>query len=185
MPFPEPPPLPDPLIPIPMAVYCRRLYQPCFLLSQRYPKLWCQWSSLIGLGTLSTLWIFGGWPGVSLFLWLSNRIFVTVPVNKWFLLVPWLCSYQLINALCRLFRVLDRTCSSHLALIPFLRDSSWPFLMCRAGCLKLLVFLRASCTRTSCVVPVLRTSWSLCYNQIVRTERLVPFYKLLLFMLSM
>ena len=64
----EPPPLPEPPIPLCIAVYCRRWYQPYFLLGQRSLNLRCQWSSLLGLVKIRTLWICGGFPLVSLCL---------------------------------------------------------------------------------------------------------------------
>ena len=113
----EPLPLPEPPLPLPMEVGCRQWYWPYFLLDQISPSLRCQKSSLLGLGMLSTLWLFVGPPLVSLCLELSNRIFEIVPVNKLFLPVPRLCSYQLISAfvsslgfLVVIFTVIWRSC---------------------------------------------------------------------------
>ena len=88
LPLQEPSPLPEPPLPIPMAVDCRHWYWPYFLLGQRSLKLRCRWSSLLGLGTLITQWLDGGCPLLSLCLYLSNRIFEIVPVNKCFYRFP-------------------------------------------------------------------------------------------------
>ena len=120
--------------------------------------------------------------------------------------VPWLYSYQLINAFCRFFRVIARTCSIHSGVVPFLRDSSCSFLTFRSGCLTHVPFLRASlyqfltfCASCLALVPFLQYSlypfltccagclalvlflwnyWSLCYSHITRTSRSVPLDKL-------
>ena len=68
LPLPEPLPLPYPPLPLPMAVDCRQSYWPCFLIGQKSLNLWCWWYQFLGLGTLITLWIFGGCLLVSLCL---------------------------------------------------------------------------------------------------------------------
>ena len=68
LPLPEPLPLPETPLPLPMAVDCRRWHQPYFLLGRISLSLRCRRSTLLGLGTLRTLWIFGGCHLVSLCL---------------------------------------------------------------------------------------------------------------------
>ena len=68
LPLPEPPPLPHLPLPLPIAVDCCQLYRPFFLLCQRSLNLRCQWYSLLGLSTVSTMELFGGCPLVSLCL---------------------------------------------------------------------------------------------------------------------
>ena len=66
--LPEPPPLQEHPLPLPMAVDCCRWYQPYFLLGLRSLNLQCRWSYLLGLGTLRTLWLFDVCPLVYLYL---------------------------------------------------------------------------------------------------------------------
>ena len=73
--------------------------------------------------------------------------------------VPRLRSYQLINDFFRFFRFLDRNCYIRSVIIPFLRASLCLFLICRSGCLTLVLFLWDSPMRTLCVLPVIWHSY--------------------------
>ena len=66
--FPEPPPLPEPPLPLPTAEDCRQLYWPCFILDQRSLNLRCQWYSFFLLSTFNTLYLVVGCALVSLCL---------------------------------------------------------------------------------------------------------------------
>ena len=60
LPLPERMPLPEPPLPLPMAVDCHWWYWPYFILGRISLSLKCRWSSLLGLGMLITLCLFGG-----------------------------------------------------------------------------------------------------------------------------
>ena len=179
----EPTPIPDPPLPLPMAVDCCQSYRPCFLLGQISLNLRCWWSSSIGLGTIINLSVFGGYPLYpsvcnfqigfskpyqSINAFTSSPV-VLVSVNKPFLSVlrgSWSYLFRSFGAQSvfpRFFMpVIDVSCQL-LDNCTVSSGFSYAYFVCRAGCLAL--------------VPFFCKSWILCYNQIEYTAILVPLDK--------